>query len=227
LSATAERRFASVSLARYGLAGPLWLLGLTTVLVFAVDWLWAMVFDTAARLGWRGAVLAALAVTVVVLAAREVFDRLTLPRALDTRALRAALQAEMDVAGEGPTETERLEVTAARAWGRIGTSGELDLLVLDGGADGVLCLRGPAVCSVATNGTDPVTVPGRFTVETLRFTQAIMSLAARGERIALSRLTPAQHEAVAPAQECAVFPLHALPPALLELVRPKAIDYRA
>ncbi|MCH9683903.1 MAG: hypothetical protein K0V04_20895, partial [Deltaproteobacteria bacterium] len=100
------------------------------------------------------------------------------------------------------------------------------VLVLDAGSDGVMCLRGPALHGVQLQNTTPPTVPATYALETLRWTQALISVSARSGAIPASRLSSAEVADLALSADCVVHRPEQLPPALAELTDAKATDYR-
>lgn len=198
---------------RRSLTGAVWTAGILSVVLLAVDWLAALLFDRQPILGAVGSVGVAVGITVVVFVARRVTQRVALPQTKDRKALRAAVEEEMALAAERPTELERLELVATRAWGNDG------VLIVDCGPDGVVCLRGDPVgvllCSEGGGGRSTGT---RLSLEVLRWTQSVVSAASRGQTLPV-RTLPADVESELPeSPECQVLAPTELPPSLAALV---------
>jgi hypothetical protein len=213
------RRFSGVAVLGRSYVGAFWVAGISTVAILGIDWLVAMLFDQSVWLGATGALLTGVGLTAVSVVVRRVVDRVRVPRTRDPLALRAAVHQEMALAGDRPPEVERIELRAARAWGRTRDGGE-GVLVVDCGPDGVACIRGEAVGVLRTH---PEPMPAgstgsRISLEVLRLTQSVISAAARGQRLPLQ---PLPEEVVASLREdvqCEVLQPTELPPALAELV---------
>ncbi len=192
-----------------------------TVLLLALNRLIAMWLDVPPYLGLRAVLMAAGAATGLLAVLRQRDDgQAALPAAVGSHALAAAVARELVVAQQRRAELERVSVVAQRAYG-LTDADRLVVLVLDGGPDGCVCLRGPLLeASFA-----PDAVPQRVEVERLRWTGAILGLSGHGAPLELRPL-PVEDAAALLREECVVGAWESAPVPIAAAVREGKGGYR-
>ena len=159
--------------------------------------------------------------TVTLGIARRVRAHFELGMKVEPRRLAAALERELHVAGQDRAEVERLELSVERAF-VLPREGVPPRLLLDCGHDGWVLLS-------PQDGAEHGVLPHphrHFIVERLRWTHAILSVMTSGPKLEPTRIDVPE-DALADLEQCEVFDVSQLPPALTAAVSLERSAYRA